>query len=89
MESESNFHFTNNDLSNENSLNELVDIDVVYHMGARAGVRQSFNDPLSYIKDNTIATTNVANFCKKNDICLLYTSPSPRDISGSRMPSSA
>ena len=24
-----------------------------------------------------------------NDICLLYTSPSPRDISGSRMPSSA
>ena len=37
-------------------------------MGARAGVRQSFKDPLSYIKDNTIATTNVANFCKKNDI---------------------
>ena len=25
----------------------------------------------------------------KSDICLLYTSPSPRDISGSRMPSSA
>ena len=24
-----------------------------------------------------------------NNICLLYTSPSPRDISGSRMPSSA
>ena len=68
LESEINFHFTNNDLSNEDSLNELVDIDIVYHMGARAGVRQSFNDPLSYIKDNTIATTNVANFCKKNDI---------------------
>ena len=26
---------------------------------------------------------------KKGDVCLLYTSPSPRDISGSRMPSSA
>ena len=26
---------------------------------------------------------------KKNLSCLLYTSPSPRDISGSRMPSSA
>ena len=25
----------------------------------------------------------------KSDTCLLYTSPSPRDISGSRMPSSA
>ena len=29
-------------------------------------------------------------FCKNNiDICLLYTSPSPRDLSTSRMPSSA
>ena len=26
---------------------------------------------------------------KKRWLCLLYTSPSPRDISGSRMPSSA
>ena len=26
---------------------------------------------------------------EKNTFCLLYTSPSPRDISGSRMPSSA
>ena len=34
------------------------------------------------VKDMTAADAN-----KK--ICLLYTSPSPRDISGSRMPSSA
>ena len=27
--------------------------------------------------------------CDLSNICLLYTSPSPRDISGSRMPSSA
>ena len=27
--------------------------------------------------------------CEKCGVCLLYTSPSPRDISGSRMPSSA
>ena len=26
---------------------------------------------------------------RPNNVCLLYTSPSPRDISGSRMPSSA
>lgn len=68
LESENNFQFISNDLSDEDSLNDLADIDIVYHMGARAGVRQSFNDPLSYIKDNTIATTNVANFCKNNDI---------------------
>ena len=66
--SENNFQFISNDLSDEDSLNDLADIDIVYHMGARAGVRQSFNDPLSYIKDNTIATTNVANFCKNNNI---------------------
>ena len=28
-------------------------------------------------------------FNEKKNVCLLYTSPSPRDISGSRMPSSA
>ena len=28
-------------------------------------------------------------FLGEGSICLLYTSPSPRDISGSRMPSSA
>lgn len=68
LESENNFQFISNDLSDEDSLKDIADIDIVYHMGARAGVRQSFNDPLSYIKDNTIATTNVANFCKNNDI---------------------
>ena len=28
-------------------------------------------------------------FVKRSDACLLYTSPSPRDLSTSRMPSSA
>ena len=68
LENEKNFQFVNNNLSDEDSLNELNNFDIVYHMGARAGVRQSFKDPLSYIEDNTIATTNVANFCKNNNI---------------------
>ena len=68
LENEKNFQFVKNNLSDEDSLNELNNFDIVYHMGARAGVRQSFKDPLSYIKDNTIATTNVANFCKNNNI---------------------
>ena len=32
---------------------------------------------------------NFNSYVGKLNICLLYTSPSPRDISGSRMPSSA
>ena len=31
----------------------------------------------------------LTELCDQNDICLLYTSPSPRDQRGSRMPSSA
>ena len=39
----------------------------------------------------TAITNDAKNLASKaeNIICLLYTSPSPRDISGSRMPSSA
>ena len=40
----------------------------------------------------TIVDNNLAKYLSKisqNKTCLLYTSPSPRDISGSRMPSSA
>ena len=32
---------------------------------------------------------NIAAFAGQNDVCLLYTSPSPRDATLSRMPSSA
>ena len=36
-----------------------------------------------------IATNKLSEMFPNDKICLLYTSPSPRDISGSRMPSSA
>ena len=42
--------------------------------------RVCFDDP-----DGVLNQTEYTQPC----ICLLYTSPSPRDISGSRMPSSA
>ena len=63
-----NFQFRHADLSSKDALENINDIDVVFHMGARAGVRQSFKDPLSYIKDNTVATTNVANYCGENSV---------------------
>ena len=67
---QNNFTFFNSNLSQKNSLNEIkkYDISSIYHMAARAGVRQSFLDPQSYIEDNTYATANVANFCKETDI---------------------
>ena len=64
LDKNNNFTFFNNNLSQEDSLNEIkkYNISTIYHMAARAGVRQSFLDPQSYIEDNTYATANVANF---------------------------
>ena len=38
---------------------------------------------------NTALTLDKNGVLKKHNVCLLYTSPSPRDLSTSRMPSSA
>ena len=45
-----------------------------------------------YASQKTVSEVNELRyhlFCAKNGDCLLYTSPSPRDLSTSRMPSSA
>jgi len=74
-----NFLFLNNNLCEKNSLDEVKkhELTTFYHLAARAGVRQSFLDPNSYIEDNTIATTNISNFCKEmsvQDLILASTS---------------
>jgi len=74
-----NFLFLNNNLSKQNSLNEIKkhELTTFYHLAARAGVRQSFLDPNSYIEDNTLATANISNFCKEmsvQDLILASTS---------------
>ena len=65
-----NFVFLNKDLNNQKSIEELnkYKISTIYHMAARAGVRDSFLDPKSYITDNTNVTLNVSNYCKSNDV---------------------
>ena len=48
-------------------------------------------DILEVLKDSSKLLPEVREYLEQenNYTCLLYTSPSPRDISGSRMPSSA
>ena len=59
------------------------------------GENDSFskNKNINFITDkgflNLISSNGMKYKSKQINICLLYTSPSPRDISGSRMPSSA
>ena len=49
-------------------------------------ITQPPNNPFVYIPPSTTSTDNCV---AKSQPCLLYTSPSPRDLSTSRMPSSA
>lgn len=64
LEKLQNFNFYQIDLSNYESLNINSHIfencDAVVHLGARAGVRQSFLDPEKYLMDNTLGTTNLS-----------------------------
>ena len=65
-----------------------TNVDYVVECGQRSGVsrvrdRREFNDACSSVCQLLGGGVNIPY------ICLLYTSPSPRDLSTSRMPSSA
>ena len=64
-----NFNFIELNLSKKNDLENNIkyfhDTDMVLHLGARAGVRQSYLEPSKYIEDNTSATTNLAMISKE------------------------
>ena len=67
-----NFKYLQLNFSDKNDLhkNESIfhDCDVLIHLGARAGVRQSFNDPEKYLMDNTLGTINLSLQVKENSI---------------------
>ena len=68
----SNFKFLKIDLSEkneiENHLNSFNGAKTIVHLGARAGVRQSYLEPDKYIRDNTTATVNLALTAKNLSI---------------------
>ena len=72
LETRKNFEFYQIDLSNIGTLNKNSHIfencDTVVHLGARAGVRQSFQDPEKYLMDNTLGTINLSLQVKENNI---------------------
>ena len=70
LKKQQNFNFKNLNLSDEKSLESISDLkfDTVFHLAARAGVRQSFRDPKKYIIDNTISTANISNFVKSGSV---------------------
>ena len=75
LSSNKSYEFHELNLSNPASISHLQKLDTqaqtFFHMAARAGVRQSFLEPYKYVLDNTVATTNVANFCKVTSVSSL------------------
>ena len=54
-----------------------------------AGVMEKGKDVINYVFQKLGVNAQAVESAIQNEICLLYTSPSPRDRSVSRMPSSA
>ena len=79
------------DVMNKKEINELMkkeQITEVYHLAALLSATGEKNPELCW-DINVTGLENVIAAAKENNACLLYTSPSPRDRSLSRMPSSA
>ena len=69
-----------------------INADCIYHLAADISIQYSIENPTESYKNNVVGTLNVFEVARVlgiKKVCLLYTSPSPRDLSTSRMPSSA
>jgi len=67
----SNYRFYESDICNENDMNEIFKTekpDIVVHLAAKAGVRPSVDNPLSYMTANVTGTANILNCSRKNGV---------------------
>lgn len=48
------------------------DVDVVYHLAASARIQPSFIKPVLYAKNNVVGTFNVCEYCRLNNIPLVF-----------------
>ena len=50
----------------------FIDPDIIFHMAAIARIQPSFDDPYKYFQTNANGTFNIAQYCAKNNIPLVY-----------------
>jgi UDP-glucuronate 4-epimerase len=64
--SDPNFAFLEGDIRRESDLNQIKNIDVIIHLAARAGVRQSIDNPGIYQDINVVGTLKALEYAKNN-----------------------
>ena len=68
----------------------MKEFDYIIIGGGCAGLSLAYElEVYDKLKDKTLAIIEPREDYKRDKTCLLYTSPSPRDMRRSRMPSSA
>ncbi len=71
LEQSTGFHFQKVDIAEPEvgeALTESAGFDAVINLAARAGVRQSVEDPASYLRTNILGTLNLLEFCRRKGI---------------------
>jgi len=62
------------DMTDWNSLSNIVHFDVLIHLAAKTYVPDSFKNPESFYKTNVIGTLNALELCRKYKAKMIYTS---------------
>lgn len=66
-----NYYLYKTDIENQSDLGKIFNkhkIDIVVHLAARAGVRPSIENPISYINTNILGTVNILECIKKYQV---------------------
>ena len=72
-----------------NRIKEIMSSNETKSIGVRVGVKSGGCAGMSYIMEYAKEINPTDEIIEDKGVCLLYTSPSPRDVEESRMPSSA
>jgi nucleoside-diphosphate-sugar epimerase len=68
LEGRPGFDFRKIDISDWESVEALPAVDAVINLAARAGVRQSVENPWVYVSTNVTGTMNLLELCRRKDI---------------------
>ncbi len=69
--SNKNFALYAKDIGDYKTVEKIIAIekpDKILHLAARAGVQQSLNNPLEYVRSNIVGTANLLEACRKHGI---------------------